>query len=205
MSSMERLVDVLIILADQESGEFCTAAACWTEFVRSSPGAGSGGAAGGGAGQGLGVVVWSASGLSTADRAAHESRLAELLPGARVEVATGDDVTAVEHGRRPGQGWDMSRMLLSASREAVARGIWRVVWPVRRGVESSTSRSSVERGLTADRIADASDRALLVSRLIALDCPKGEFAIETPFLDLSLTQVRQLAADMDMPARLIVG
>lgn len=202
---MELAAEVLIILADDESGELCTAVACWSEFVRSS--FGPGGSAGGGAGHGLGLglVVWSASVLAVPDRSALEARLGEMLPGVRVEVAAGEEPTGAERGRRQGQGWDMSRMLLSASRQAVARGIWRVVWPVRRGADSASSRSSVERGLTADRIADASDRALLVSRLIALDCPKGEFAIETPFLDLSPTQVRQLAADMDMPARLIVG
>ncbi len=195
---MERATDVLIVLADAESGDVCTRSACWTEHVRASPTTASASTRV----SGQRVVLWSPAVFSDRALSAWRTWTGELLAGLSFELVSGSESLPI--GESGGHGWETSRMLLEASRAAVARGIWRVVWPVRRGAEASIS-SSVERGMIADRIADASDRALLVSRLIALDCPQGDFAIETPYVDLSVLQVRQLAADMDMPERLIVA
>lgn len=93
----------------------------------------------------------------------------------------------------PGEG--ETRMLLDASAAAVRRGIARVIWPVQHLGDGSASHLDVA--------ARAVDRALLVTRLVALDADAHElpsFRIETPYADLTDRQMAELAADLDAPA-----
>lgn len=78
--------------------------------------------------------------------------------------------------------------LLQAVSTAVSRGCARVIWPIRCGED-------------LDRGADAADRALLLSRLVAIDAGPGEapVRIETPLLDLTLEQLLELARELDAP------
>ncbi len=82
----------------------------------------------------------------------------------------------------------------------VARGAWcqRIIWPV----QYHADHDSVPAQL--DRIAAAVDRALLVSRLSLLesDAAADEITIETPLVDLTDSQIADLAVDLDAPAYL---
>lgn len=61
-------------------------------------------------------------------------------------------------------------------------------------------------------LSDAADRALLLSRLLAMDSESafngrlgaGRFIIQTPYLELSDEQMVELALDMDVPLGEIV-
>jgi hypothetical protein len=89
-------------------------------------------------------------------------------------------------------GEETSIMLLRAARAAAAAGAARLVWP-----------EAVNADL--DRMSREADRALLVSRLIALEpdlgpaAGAGRFEVQTPLLDLSDAQVAELAIDLDVP------
>jgi hypothetical protein len=89
-----------------------------------------------------------------------------------------------------------TRELLSAGYTAARLGCDVVVWPVQ----------CVEHGEpNLDKIAKAADRAVLVSRLVALDADEHGSAglmIETPYLDFTDEQIADLAADMNVPTKL---
>ncbi|MFG0285536.1 MAG: hypothetical protein ACF8R7_14050 [Phycisphaerales bacterium JB039] len=81
-----------------------------------------------------------------------------------------------------------SALLLTAAAAATGTGARRLLWPV------------VGENLTD--MAREADRALLVSRLVALDArPAGEAAleIEAPLLDLTDSQIAEMALDLDVP------
>lgn len=83
--------------------------------------------------------------------------------------------------------------LLSATYLAARAGCTRVLWPINAAVGES---------LDLDRIAQAHDRALLVSRLVALDAVVHAVPgihVETPYVDLTDRQIADLAIDMDLP------
>ncbi|GJQ29303.1 MAG: hypothetical protein HBSAPP03_11870 [Phycisphaerae bacterium] len=85
------------------------------------------------------------------------------------------------------------RDLLSASYGAARAGIDTVTWPL-----SATRGDSID----VDRAGRIATRAMLVGRLVGLDDTRhGEPAarIETPYLDLSDTQLADLAADLAVP------
>lgn len=87
---------------------------------------------------------------------------------------------------------DLSTTLLAAARAAAAAGAARLIWP-----------AAVDADL--DRMCREADRALLISRLIALEpelgpvAGAGRFEIHCPLLDLSDAQVAELAIDLDVP------
>ena len=91
------------------------------------------------------------------------------------------------------EGDRINRLLLDAGAGAVSLGVPVVVWPfVPRG-DSPDEPAAVE------RIADAVNRATLVSRLVSLDAPGAglpEIRFETPFVDLSDAQLADLACDV---------
>jgi len=83
--------------------------------------------------------------------------------------------------------------LLNVASAAAAAGFSRVVWPATAGVGE---------GVDIDRAAAIMDRAMLCGRLVAIDaihhgCPG--IHIETPYADLSDTQMADLALDMAVP------
>ncbi|MEL6328941.1 MAG: hypothetical protein AAFR38_04720 [Planctomycetota bacterium] len=85
-------------------------------------------------------------------------------------------------------------MLVRACSIAAELELRRVIWPVR-------ATGSTEPDMLA-AAANASDRALLVSRLATLDAEKAglpEVAIETPLLDLTDDQIGELIDDMAAP------
>jgi len=91
-------------------------------------------------------------------------------------------------------GLGASQVLLAASQRAVEGGCASLVWPLTAWTQDGF-----------DRAAIAADRALLVSRLVALDAPQHNqpaFRIETPLIDLTDAQVAELAVDMDVPVQL---
>ena len=89
-----------------------------------------------------------------------------------------------------------SEILLHAGHLAGSERCGRVVWPVQLGAATTAEEPPL------DRVAEAVDRALLVSRLISID---GDFygltevAVDTPFVDLADEQVADLAAEMSLP------
>lgn len=89
-----------------------------------------------------------------------------------------------------------SRELLSAAFAAARLGCGTVIWPVQ-------CVENYEPNL--DKIAKASDRCVLVSRLVAIDADEHRvpgITIETPYIDFTDTQIADLAADMNVPTKL---
>lgn len=87
---------------------------------------------------------------------------------------------------------DPSTLLLAAARHAAAAGATRLIWPI-----------AVDADL--DQLTTEADRAVLISRLIALEpdlgpaAGAGRFEVQTPLLDLSDAQVAEVAIDLDVP------
>jgi len=88
-------------------------------------------------------------------------------------------------------------LLLSAGAVAIEARISRVVWPIQIG--SPISGSEAERDATLSAIVAVTDRAVAVSRLLALDAGDEGLRIETPWVDQSLDQLADLAGDLDAP------
>lgn len=85
--------------------------------------------------------------------------------------------------------------LLAGAEVARATGAGRVIWPVQFHADDGSLPEHL------DRIGDAIDRALLVSRLALLDQGR-EIVFETPLVDLTDRQVADLVVDLDAPAYL---
>ena len=88
-----------------------------------------------------------------------------------------------------------SALLLRAVIDGAARGCRAVVWPVVAGSD-------------LDAMAEATERAMLVTRLVWLDeaaFGAGAVTVETPLVDLTEAQVADLADDLDAPAGLWRG
>jgi hypothetical protein len=86
-----------------------------------------------------------------------------------------------------------SHHLLSATHLAARNGFTTVLWPASAAAGDS---------LDLDRIAQITDRALLVSRLVAIDADSHgapSIRIETPYADLTDRQIADLIADMELP------
>lgn len=98
------------------------------------------------------------------------------------------------------KGLSASELLMAACIEALRRNIHRVVWPVQLGGPNiPTDQINVDE---LDLVSDAFDRALLCSRLLAIDAGPRGLIIETPYLDFTDSQVMDLAADLDAPVNL---
>ncbi len=83
--------------------------------------------------------------------------------------------------------------LLHAATFAAFQRFERVIWPV---------SAAIGDHLDLDRISAIVDRALLISRLVALDSRDHGtpgIRIETPYADFTDRQVADLAADMELP------
>ncbi|MBA4028020.1 MAG: hypothetical protein C0475_02575 [Planctomyces sp.] len=107
------------------------------------------------------------------------------------------------NGGEEGQAHIHTDVLIAAARAAARLGIGRVVWAVAVG-----SGAGLAGRAEIDAVADAYDRAVLVSGLVSLEHPEmgpAGVRIETPLLDLSPDQVMDLALDLDAPLELLGG
>lgn len=84
------------------------------------------------------------------------------------------------------------RLVVEASLEASAQGAGVLTWPVCLGEGSSAEEP-------LDRISQATDLALLASRLVSLEAGGVGLVVETPLVDLTDRQVAELALDIDAP------
>lgn len=92
-----------------------------------------------------------------------------------------------------GMGAFQTSILLQAALAAAGASIATVVWPAHAG-------PGVEPDL--DRVALVLDRALLVTRLVALDADEHgipAFRVDTPYADFTDRQLAELAIDLDAP------
>ncbi len=119
-----------------------------------------------------------ASRLNSAQRQVDLLGLDSLVTAPRSDAAAS--------GRKPPLA--VSRMLLQAAAEGVARGCSRVVWPVHAGAD-------------LDSAADAADLELQLTRAIAIDAPGPTTPprFDTPLLDLTDSQLAELGRDLDAP------
>lgn len=129
-------------------------------------------------------VVWSASALG------HDAV-------SRHAASVGLRVVRRETGGEPVPGVGLAeatnRLLLDAGTASLGLGCPVVVWPVLPAGPASTEPALVE------LMADAVNRATLVSRLVSLDAPGvglPEVRFETPFVDLTDQQLAELACDL---------
>lgn len=86
--------------------------------------------------------------------------------------------------------------LLAAAFAAARSGVSRLIWPVTAGVGEHVD---------IDRACELHDKAILISRLVALDAANhGQpgFTIETPYADLSDDRLADLALDLSTPTEL---
>lgn len=88
--------------------------------------------------------------------------------------------------------------LVAATMAAAARGFDRLIWPIHAGVAGKPTEMDL------DAASSHVDRALLVTRLVAMDadqhhCPS--IIVETPYADFSDRQLAELALDMGAPFR----
>ncbi len=170
--------------------------ACWSAGVvrpaATKPGGGSGG--------GVGPVAW----FPLDDKPARERRRAAVARQVELCALTGMSDKATVRFDLPAHsnlhqaiaaGARTDAMLLSATIEAAALGLSRVIWPVHLGGT---------REVDTDALADVCDRALLIAQLAGLDRSRlgasgGTIRIETPYADLTDAQLMDLALDMDTP------
>lgn len=136
-------------------------------------------------------LVWSAwhDDTPAASRDAAVSKHAEAFGAVRIDTAS-----PPHHESETVGAW-RNRVLLRAGSLALANGCRRVVWPVQFAGPTPDEPASV------DAIADALNRAVLVSRLVSLDAGEAELpevAFETPFVDLADNQLADLACELSV-------
>lgn len=122
---------------------------------------------------------------------------------ARVELAG----ECVVDPASPGPG--LSSSMLAIAHGAVAHGHDRVIWPVHLGLPTLQSgpierthddEPETDRPEDLDALADLCDRAVLAARLASLDAdPRAQLTIDTPLIDLSDSQLGELALDLAVP------
>lgn len=145
----------------------------------------------GGIGGGGGPLLWPAVDDANPKRMAACVRLAGVLGLTLIERRS------VSVGPRGGEWSSPSRVLMDACTDAASNGRTEVVWPVQftaGGVGSGT--------IDLDLVSRAADRALLVTRLMALDAGAHglpSLHVQTPFVDLTDRQVGDLAVDLAAP------
>ncbi len=212
---MKHLASGVLVICD---GSLPSLAALWSE-ARSESRVRASGDPGGS------VIAWGI-GPAHASEAWHElvRRQAQACGVSMVEFAPTDaGFNAGAAGsndfdgrqRHASSGFDVSRMLLSAGEAALDDQVGRVVWPVALGMGEGTLAAD-QAELVINAISGAADRALLCSRLLALESDDrarreggqgfefgGRFMIQTPYLDLGENQLVELALDMDVPLSLV--
>jgi hypothetical protein len=146
-----------------------------------------------------GTVAWCVPGISEPAHAA-ASRFVETC---QLSGLITPKVAVRAHGELPRKlqaGLSASELLIAACIEALRRDIHRVIWPIQLGgANVPTNKINTDE---LDQVADAFDRALLTSRLMAIDAGPRGLVIETPYIDFRDAQLMDLAADMDAPINL---
>lgn len=106
----------------------------------------------------------------------------------------------------PQDGEMESMSLFAAVSLAARKGCSNIIWPVQgfHPLEDPAvhERADDLRGLDLDLIARATDKAVLIGRLVSLDVHEhGQVwvKVETPFVDLKDRQIADLAAEMEVP------
>lgn len=92
-------------------------------------------------------------------------------------------------------GVDATRMLIDACTDAAAEGRTEVVWPAQFASKGPDA-------IDLDLVSRAVDRALLVTRLMAVDAATvgvPSLHVETPYVDLPDRQIADLAMDLSAP------
>lgn len=121
-----------------------------------------------------------------ADDPARERQIAEALRKRADAYGIGD--VLVGEGVGPGP-LRATRALLAACEQALRLGCGGVLWPVHHGEDTRT-------------MCAEADRARLLGFLVGVDAGGVRArppAIETPYLDLTLIQIADLAVDTDVP------
>jgi hypothetical protein len=125
--------------------------------------------------------------FAAASRVAAISRQAELFSFQVLPALSPiGDGTMPEHERE-------AHELLAATHLAARNGCDRVFWPASAGVGEN---------LDLDRIAQIADRAVLISRLVAIDAASHgvpSIHVQTPYADFTDRQIADLIADMEAP------
>ncbi len=114
---------------------------------------------------------------------------AEMLGAVRL-----DESAPLKRASESDGAW-ANRILLRAGTLALANGCRRVIWPIQHPGQIPDQPASV------DLIADALNRATLLSRLVSLDAAGAglpEVIYETPFVDLSDVQLADLLTDLSL-------
>ncbi len=123
--------------------------------------------------------------------AASAGQLTAIAAQARALALSVLPAIAAAHPSSDGEA--QSHDLLAALYGAARAGIDTVLWPV-----SAATGETVD----VDLASTLADRALLVGRLVALDeshHARPSVRLETPYLDLTDTQLADLAADLAVP------
>lgn len=158
------------------------------------------------------VIGWfdpAAGGLEAVDAGAHERAL--LAVRRQAQGCRGVEVIAAEAGAAgTNTTLRQTQMLLRAGAAALQENAGRIVWPLQLGLAAHLDAGEAEVLISA--MSDAADRALLCSRLLAIESESlrgdgnmradaGRFLIQTPYLELTDSQIVELALDLDIPLR----
>lgn len=144
-------------------------------------------------------VVWPTTNPGVTALARHRAieRQAAIFD---LELAPAGAVAATKERSSPaglvGSGELQTRDLIAASFGSLRLGSASLVWP---------ARAASGDDVALDNAARIADRALLVSRLVAMDAMDHGapgFVIETPYVDLTDRQIADLVLDMDLPIQL---
>lgn len=133
-------------------------------------------------------VMWEPG--DSAPRLASVARQAELCGLPLSKIAAG-----LFPPPQGGAGALQSLALVQAALAGAGAGFTTVVWPVHAGPGAEPD---------LDRVALAIDRALLVSRLVALDADEHgipAIRVDTPYADFTDRQLAELAIDLDAPVQ----
>jgi 7-cyano-7-deazaguanine synthase in queuosine biosynthesis len=120
---------------------------------------------------------------------------ADLLSLTVIRDHAGYPEEADARNQQSSLGVHQTRMLLDAATLAIELGYKRVLWPIQ-------ATNADDPSANLDQISTAIDRALLTARLATLDAQSQggvEVTIETPLVDLTDSQLSDLAADLNIP------
>ena len=144
------------------------------------------------------AVLWPAVGAEDASRLEACLRISERVGLGLVERRSWSE------GPSHGVWSSPSRLLLDACTDAANLGRSEVVWPAH--FVAKGGAAGAERGVNLELATRAADRALLVSRLMALDAGVHgvpSLRVEMPFVDLNDREVADLAVDLGVSRAMV--
>lgn len=131
------------------------------------------------------LTLWRPAPLSEADPA-REGLIAEAIRKRAEAYGVGEVLVGETVSPGPLRS---TRVLLAACEEALRLGCASVLWPVHHGEDTRT-------------MCAEADRARLLGLLVGVDASGGQArtpALDTPYLDMTLHQIADLAVDSDVP------